>query len=489
MILLRVRFIVVLSLLYLFLVFMLYNYLWKSHSFERGLSLLDFTYQSSDQEVYDFLGDKVLFNFKRRNGFFEDSNNTNTSVSEMPAAGFDNDSAMNSSNFTNHRANSSTTRNKSEFDVSSLPPPSNCVHAFYYMWYGSQDFDGKYYHWNHPYLPHWQESIAKRFPKGRHAPPDDIGASFYPKLGCYSSSDPAVIEAHMYQLRQAGIGVVAVSWYPEGMADEQGFPPNPLLPRLLDTAQAYSIKVTIHIEPYKGRTPMSVRGDLKYIIDNYSNHPAFYKHAKADTRTGKTRYLPLIYVYDSYMNSAVEWARVLKTGMPNSIRGTELDCVVVGLLVERPHQQFIVSGGFDGFYTYFASNGFCYGSSTTNWRALTDFAIQNGLIFVPSFGPGYDDVRVRPWNSMNTKPRRNGEYFKDMARAAVRTRVSLKEGEKRGEGIVSLTSFNEWHEGTQIESAVPKVVGDYTYTDYTPNSPEFYLQLTREIANNMRCTL
>ena len=490
MLLLRVRYIVILSLVYLCLVFMLYNYLWKSHSFERGLNLLDLTYHPKEQDAYDVLGDTIMFNFKRRNGFFEDSNNSNVSSLEVvAAAGYENDSSSNVSVSGTFAPSSPAAGNKAiMFDLSALPPPSYCVHTFYYMWYGSPEFNGKYYHWNHPYLPHWQESIARKFPRHSHVPPDDIGASFYPKLGCYSSSDPAVIEAHMYQLRQAGIGVASVSWYPEGMADDQGFPPNPLIPLLLKIAQAYSIKVNIHIEPYSGRSPMSVRRDLKYIVENYSSHPAFYKQPHTDATTGQTRQLPLIYVYDSYTSSASEWAGVLKTGVPNSIRGTEWDCIVIGLLVERSHQQLIANGGFDGFYTYFASNGFSYGSTTTHWRSLAEFAKTKGLIFIPSFGPGYDDVRVRPWNTANTKSRRNGEYFKEMALSAIRTRVGSR-GRGLGEGIVSLTSFNEWHEGTQIESAVHKVSGDYTYEDYEPKLPEFYLQLTSEIVNNMKCTL
>ena len=42
--------------------------------------------------------------------------------------------------------------------------------------------------------------------------------------------------------------------------------------------------------------------------------------------------------------------------------------------------------------------------------------------------------------------------------------------------IVSVTSFNEWHEGSQIESAVKKE----GYEDYG-NDPDFYLKLTRKV--------
>jgi len=47
--------------------------------------------------------------------------------------------------------------------------------------------------------------------------------------------------------------------------------------------------------------------------------------------------------------------------------------------------------------------------------------------------------------------------------------------------MVSITSFNEWHEGTQIEEAVAKTTtdGSYTYLNYEPHKPDFYLQSTR----------
>lgn len=86
------------------------------------------------------------------------------------------------------------------------PPPNYYVHAFYYAWYGNPKFDGKYIHWNHVQLPHWDAKVAERYPQGRHSPPDGIGSNFYPSLGPYSSRDPEVIEAHMQQLRTAAIG-------------------------------------------------------------------------------------------------------------------------------------------------------------------------------------------------------------------------------------------------------------------------------------------
>ena len=77
---------------------------------------------------------------------------------------------------------------------------SYAVHAFYYPWYGALQVDGRWHHWDHSFIPHWDKRIAARWPTGRHKPPDDIGASFYPALGPYSSSDEAVMASHMQQV-------------------------------------------------------------------------------------------------------------------------------------------------------------------------------------------------------------------------------------------------------------------------------------------------
>lgn len=90
-----------------------------------------------------------------------------------------------------------------------MPPgagPSYDLHAFYYAWYGSPRFEGRYLHWDHALVPHWDPKVSASYPRGRHRPPDDIGSSFYPALGPYSSRDPAVVDEHMGQLRDAAIG-------------------------------------------------------------------------------------------------------------------------------------------------------------------------------------------------------------------------------------------------------------------------------------------
>eukprot|EP00061_Rhincodon_typus_P009924 g33783.t1 len=85
------------------------------------------------------------------------------------------------------------------------PPINADLHIFYYGWYGSPRFDGRFLHWDHLLVPHWDPKVAASYPRGRHHPPEDIGSSFYPELGPYSSRDPHVIEEHMKQLRSAAV--------------------------------------------------------------------------------------------------------------------------------------------------------------------------------------------------------------------------------------------------------------------------------------------
>uniref|UniRef100_A0A1A7ZRQ7 Mannosidase, endo-alpha-like n=1 Tax=Nothobranchius furzeri TaxID=105023 RepID=A0A1A7ZRQ7_NOTFU len=337
------------------------------------------------------------------------------------------------------------------------------VHIFYYLWYGSPSMDQQYIHWDHPLVPHWDPKIAASHAQGRHVPPDDIAASFYPEMGPYSSRDPTVLESHMAQIEASAAGVLVLSWYPPGVADPHGQPTEDLVPAVLDAAQRHSIK------PYKGRTDQSMHENIRYIIDRYGTHDAFYRF-----RTSTGQVLPLFYVYDSYLTPAESWAELLTAKGSQSIRGTPYDGVFVALIVEERHKREILASGFDGMYTYFASNGFSFGSSHQNWKAIKTFCDANNLLFIPSVGPGYVDTAVRPWNNHNTRNRVNGRYYETSLQAALSVRPE----------IVTITSFNQWHEGTQIERAVPKKTSTHVYLDYQPNQPDHYLQLTRQWAES-----
>ena len=497
---LRVRYLIFLALVYLVLVFLLYHYLWQAHTldnlFEVPGGVAEARRKHTDVYNDDYpaeVGDpgKVEFNFRRNpaphgvkifdgqwrhtNSSRRETDQTHTSVLSINSSS----SVKSVSPSTTLSKESLQTRMTTDTGLNNvtLPKPNPCLHAFYYAWYGNVETDGRYMHWNHHYMSHWNPSVSKKYPQGRHVPPEDIGASFYPELGCYSSIDPGVITQHMLQLRSAGVGVISVSWYPPGLSDDEGPPPDPVIPVLLDASLAHGIKITLHIEPYKGRTPQSVRDDLLYIHSHYTQHPAYYKQEHVNSsENGEKHLLPVIYIYDSYLSPASEWATVFRPDGALSVRGREYDCVAIALLVEHGHMQFAVDGGFDGVYTYFAANGFSFGSTFSNWDTISKFADRNGLLFIPSFGPGYNDLQVRPWNKVTSLDREHGTYYQEGFKNALK--------HSRG-GIISITSFNEWGEGTQIEPAVPQKTTRRTYLDYSPRESDFYLQLTRKMSEQL----
>ncbi len=227
-----------------------------------------------------------------------------------------------------------------------------------------------------------------------------------------------------------------------------------------------TFQVCFHIEPFKNRTSTTLRDNLAYILRAYSDHPALYTVDLPD----RERPLPLFYFYDSYQVSVSEWQKVLLPGGEKTVRNTELDGVYIGLLVEMKHHRELKEAGFDGFYTYFASDGFTYGSTTKQWMKIAKQANRDRMLFIPSVGPGYVDTRVRPWNGKNTKDREDGKYYERSFSAALDVWAKF----------ISITSFNEWHEGTQIESAVPKSISGFTYEDYSPHQPDYYLAVTRK---------
>ena len=117
----------------------------------------------------------------------------------------------------------------------------------------------------------------------------------------------------------------------------------------------------------------------------------------------------MYYVYDSYLTPPQEWAQLLQPNGSLSVRGTEVDGVFLGLWLNSDDgDRLIHPAGFDGFYTYFASEATSFAANTASWLALGQWARQRGLLFVPSVAPGYNDTRIRPWNGAASRSRDYG---------------------------------------------------------------------------------
>jgi glycoprotein endo-alpha-1,2-mannosidase len=225
-----------------------------------------------------------------------------------------------------------------------------------------------------------------------------LSTPYFPMRGLYSSSNERIVLAQMREIAAAGIGTVVVSWW--------GFD-SPEHDRLLlveEAATRNGLEVAIHLEPYRGRTPAHAARDI----------------ARLQEDGGFTDF----YVYDADRDPAADWGEALA-----SLTGVR----VFGhtTLVGRAK-----ASGFDGLYTYdvVTWNGALF-------RRLCAQAHAAGLLCAPSVGPGYDARLATRHEAI--RPRNDGKTYDRMWRTALRADADL----------VTITSYNEWQEGTQIEPA------------------------------------
>jgi glycoprotein endo-alpha-1,2-mannosidase len=233
-----------------------------------------------------------------------------------------------------------------------------------------------------------------------------LSTRYFPARGLYSSSNPRVVDAQMREIGSAGIDTVVVSWWGFGSAEADR------LPLVLDSARRAGLAVAVHIEPYPGRTPVSTAQDIEQLA-----------------RSGISDF----YVYQADSDPPAAWSEAL-----SGLQG-------VRILGQTNFVGRAKAAGFDGLYTYDVGTW----SGSTFARLCTE-AHAVGLLCAPSVGPGYD-ARLATGDQL-VRPRGDGSRYDRMWRAALRARADL----------VTITSYNEWQEGTQIEPAREQV-GRPTY--------------------------
>ena len=236
---------------------------------------------------------------------------------------------------------------------------------------------------------HWQQ--------GGTAPPASLASGFYPARGPYSSADALVLDAQMREIAAAGIGTVIASWWGRGSLEDTR------LPQVIAAARSHRLSVAAHLEPYPGRTVAATEADIGFL---------------------RTLGISDFYVWASVSLPDAEWA--------------ELNTRLAGVrtFANTNLAGRAAAGRFDGLYTYdvLLFDGVLFPRLCGQARRL-------GLLCAPSVGPGYDARRAT--GDERVRSRRHGATYDSMWRGAVKARADL----------VTITSYNEWHEGTQIEPA------------------------------------
>jgi hypothetical protein len=264
----------------------------------------------------------------------------------------------------------------------------------------------------------------------------------------------------MEWLRQAGVGVIISSWWGQGSREDQA------LPLLLQTAEHYDIKVAFHIEPYNGRTAESLVSDIQYLYQQYGDRPAFFRSTETSRYSPSDQPKGMFFVWSIGVQGAEQnpveanyWQQAVDTihALPDS-----------GLIIANTKKAEWIDGGhFDGLYNYATlhleeSGGFDWARS-----------LPPGALYVPSVIPGFSARRVG-YDERTFVSREDGATYAAQWTSALNAGVEP--------ALVTITSFNEWHEGSIIEP--PQFDLDngngYTYMDFGLLPPDGYLNLTRQ---------
>jgi len=204
-----------------------------------------------------------------------------------------------------------------------------------------------------------------------------------------------------------GVQTLVVSWWGAGSAEAARLPMVSLL------AREAGLAIALHVEPFAGRTPAALEAEIA----------AFRASGITD-----------FYVYDSTLTADADWA-----ALNQRLSG-------VRLFANTSLPGKARAGGFDGLYTYdvYIYDGSSFPRICASARSLR-------LVCAPSVGPGYNANRAT--GDVRMRGRDVGRTYDRMWRGALRS----------GADVVTITSYNEWHEGTQIEPArnVGRSYGSY----------------------------
>jgi hypothetical protein len=306
------------------------------------------------------------------------------------------------------------------------------VLAFYYPWYGNRSVPDGSGRWSH-----WENVDEEK---------QEIGSSTnYPTLGPYDSHDPKLIAQHAAWANQAEVDGLIVSWWGRRSFSNQA------MQRILDGAKTAGLEVTVYYETVpRPRNPDTAAADVLWLLDQYGSHPAWLRVE------GK----PVVFIYGRALS---------EIGLDGWLQAITL--------VNRKHDGGVVFMGdqlterathvFDGIHTYNTA-GAVRNKAVQEVKAWAQgqfpvwvkTARDRRRIGTITVIPGYDDTKIRtPGLSVE---RFEGDSYRIQWEAAIAADPDW----------ILITSWNEWHEGSEIEPSV----------EYGTK----YLELTAEFARRFK---
>jgi hypothetical protein len=298
--------------------------------------------------------------------------------------------------------------------------PVRPVLAFYYMWYRQSD---------------WSLSKMPDLP-----------------ISKYLSSDDATIDRQVNEAANAGITGFISSWWGQGDQTDQNFVKLLAHSATLENKTRYHFASSIYFEcdsPHLSSTS-SIVNSLRYLRSRYTNNSHFFHWQ------GK----PVIFFWKplSHGRTLAQWAAIRKEVDPDAQMIWSAEGVDMPLL-----------NVFDGIHLF--SAGYWgllnHNMVAVDQRFRTQINTYNTThrtkkIWAAGVEPGYDDTRVSGRSFTYRVPRLNGATYTTSWTAAMASQPEW----------ITITTFNEWFEGSTIEPSI-------TYDNR-------YLTLTRQFTRQWR---
>jgi glycosyl transferase family WbsX len=306
---------------------------------------------------------------------------------------------------------------------------------------------------------------AAQEPKKERLSPLLVGAHYYPwyypqkwtlepvcdtpQLGHYDSGNRAVARRHVQWAKQAGLDFFMVSWINPTGREDQNFRQT-VLPEI----EEQGFRFAFHYE-------------TALALDLIAGKPLDFDQKREDgTRAGDRFIAHFDYLADTYLkrrsyltfNGEVVVQVYLVREMVHSgpylkqvrerlrKRGIEL-YLIADVVYWAPPETFDWALLKEHFQAITAYNMYhrpqFLERVQSQFEASDRMARENGLAFIPNVMPGYDDTRLRG-RDRATLDRQGGAFY----RSFWKTASSFVSADQP---FLLITSFNEWHEGTELE--------------------------------------
>ena len=297
--------------------------------------------------------------------------------------------------------------------------------------------------WGAYYYPgHAGDFHGRQYLRERLVPPQA------PELSEYDDRDERVIGQHLAWSRHAGLGLWVTSWWGPGSREDETTRTAILThPELGDFRIAVLYETTGRTRDFTDYT--AVRPDVAYLARTYFDHP---NYLRIEGR-------PVLFVYLTRVLAQRGQLEAVVTNMREAAAAEGHEVFIVGdhVFGSAPGVagQMALLDGVTGYDVYgsMAVKGYAshsqvnsYFARQARWRALAEGA---GVAFVPGVTPGFNDTAVRAGHAPLSRQLGPEAEFGSLFRAMLEGAVA--QADPRAGGMVLVTSWNEWHEDTQIE--------------------------------------